>query len=346
MNDSKRRVLFICGSLNQTTQLHAVARELAAILPIDASFTPFYGDRVVDGMRRAGLIEMTIGGDRRRGWCLDYLRDHGLAVDLHGARGGYDLVVSCTDLVVPRNVLGSRLVVVQEGILDPETFASWLCRRFRSMPRWLGGTALTGESFAYDRFCVASEGYKARIVGLGAEPSKVVVTGIPNFDDCRRYRDNEFPLRGYVLVCTSDTRETFKRDDRRELVRRALRIAAGRTLVFKLHPNEDAPRATREIRRIAPNALVYASGSAEEMIANCDVLLTQWSSTVFVGMALGKEVHSNFDLADLRRFAPVQNGGASARNIARVCREVLALGAPAIPLRRRRRDALGEAVSQ
>ena len=76
----------------------------------------------------------------------------------------------------------------------------------------------------------------------------------------------------------------------------------------------------------APAALpadrAFDAGSAEEMIANCDVLVTQYSSTVFVGLALGKECHSYFDPAELRRLMPVQNASA-ARNIADVCRAVL-----------------------
>src|SRR5262249_23341602 len=149
-----------------------------------------------------------------------------------------------------------------------------------------------------------------------------VVTGIPNFDDCRRYRENTFPHRGYVLVCSSDARETFKRDDRRAFLERCRRIAAGRPMIVKLHPNEDAARARRELAALCPDALVFSEGSAEEMIANCDVLITQYSSTAFVGVALGKEVHSYYGLDELRRLLPVQNGRA-ARNIAAVCREVL-----------------------
>jgi hypothetical protein len=38
---------------------------------------------------------------------------------------------------------------------------------------------------------------------------------------------------------------------------------------------------------------------------------------------LGKEVHSYFDVAMLRRLAPLQNGGKSAKNIANVCRALL-----------------------
>ena len=72
-----------------------------------------------------------------------------------------------------------------------------------------------------------------------------------------------------------------------------------------------------------PQALVYSSGSAEEMIANCDALVTQYSSTVFVGLALGKECYSSWDLAELKRLMPVQNGRAAA-NVAAVCRRVLA----------------------
>lgn len=214
-------------------------------------------------------------------------------------------------------------MVVQEGILDPEGWEFRLWQRFPFLPRWIAGTATTGLSGAYDRLCVASEGYRDHLVARGAPGERIAVTGIPNFDDCRRFLRNEFPHRGYALVCTSDARETLKRDDRQAFLQRAVAIAAGRPLVFKLHPNENEARATAEIRAVAPRALVFARGSAEEMIANCEVLVTQYSSTVFVGLALGKECHSYWDVSELRRLMPIQNGCA-ARNVAEVCREVLA----------------------
>ena len=318
-------MLFICGSINQTTQMHAIARELSECA---VRFTPYYGDTLGEIARRLGMVEMAILGNKRRGWCIEYLKDHDLPIDMHGREGQYDLVVDCTDVVVPRNIRRVPIVLVQEGILDPPGWMSSLCKRFRFLPRPLAGTALTGQSGAFDRFCVASAGYRDFFASEGIEPSKLVVTGIPNFDDCRRYLRNDFPHRGYVLVCTSDARETFKRDDRAALVRRALEIAHGRLVVFKLHPNEDHPRAEAEIRAIAPRALVYASGSAEEMIANAEVVVTQWSSTAFVALALEKELHSNFPIGELRRLAPVQNGGRAAGNIAQVCREVLASSSP------------------
>ena len=58
------------------------------------------------------------------------------------------------------------------------------------------------------------------------------------------------------------------------------------------------------------------------MIANCDVLITGFSSTAFVGVALGKETYSDFDIDELRRLMPLQNDSA-ALNIANVCRRVL-----------------------
>lgn len=333
-----KRALFICGSLNQTRQLHAVARELREVR---AFFTPYYGDAPVELLRRLHLIELSIGGNKRRGWCFDYLRREGLDIDVNGKSGPYDLVVTCTDMVVPKNVRNQPLVLVQEGILDPDGWVAAACRSVPLLPRWFAGTALTGESFLYDRFCVASEGYKARLVAHGAEPNEVVVTGIPGFDDCKQYLKNDFPLRGYVLVCTSDTRETFKFDNRRRLIERAARIADGRPLLFKLHPNENAARSRREILRYAPEARVYTDGNTEEMIANCDVLITQWSSTVFVGMALGKTVYSNFPLPELERLLPWQNGGTAAARIAGVCRELLATEAAA---RRARQPRLLHAV--
>jgi hypothetical protein len=326
------RVLFLCGSINQTSQLHAVA---GALPEVEAWYSPYYGNGLEELFRRLRLTEMTIAGNKRRAWCLEWLRARGLPIDDGGARGPYHLVVTSTDVIVQRNLAGSPLVVVQEGILDPERLLYRLVRALPFLPRWLAGTAMTGLSGAYARFCAMSDGYRDHLIARGADPGAVVVTGVPNFDNCDSYRNNAFPHRGYLLVCTSDGRETFKADDRPALIRRAQALAAGRPLLFKLHPNEELARARAELARLAPEALVFDRGSAEEMIANCDELLTEWSSTVFVGVALGKKVHTNFDEATVRRLAPLQNGGSSARNIAEVCRALLpgpaARGAPARP---------------
>lgn len=315
------RIFFICGSLNQTTQMHQIAAELPEC---SASFSPYYGDALLTKLRSLGLVEPTIGGNKLRQRCLDYLKTRGLDVDMDGQRGGYDLVVTCSDVVVPKNVRRLPMLVVQEGILDPDNYLAQLVRRFpNALPRWLAGTAATGLSGLYDTFCVASEGYREQFIANGAPAERVVSTGMPNFDDCERFLRNDFPYRGYVLACTSDARETLKLEDRRGFIRKALEIAGERELIFKLHPNENVRRATSELKTWAPGARVFTSGPTEHMVANCDVLITQFSSVVFVGLALGKEVHSYHPIETLRRLMPVQNKRA-AKNIAHECRRLLA----------------------
>jgi len=315
----KKRIMFICGSMNQTTQMHQISKHLS---DYEHSFSPYYCDGVDEILRRLGLTEFTIVGNKLAGRCRLYLEDHGLPIDYQGRNGPYDLVVTCSDVYVQKNIRDKRIVLVQEGITDPEAFAFHLVTRFRFLPLWFAGTAATGLSDAYRRFCVASEGYRDFFIRKGARADKIVVTGIPNFDDCGRYRANNFPHSHYGLVCTSPLREMFRGEDREAFIRKAVDIAGGRRLIFKLHPNENVKRATREISRYAPGAKVFTNGSAEEMIANCDVLITRYSSTAFVGLALGKETHSDFDMDELRRLMPIQNGSA-ALNIANVCRRLL-----------------------
>jgi hypothetical protein len=90
-----------------------------------------------------------------------------------------------------------------------------------------------------------------------------------------------------------------------------------------LHPNENFERATAEINKYAPEALVYLKGNVHEMIANCDVLITQFSTVVYTGIALNKEVHSEFPIDYLKKLTPIQNQAKSSQNIAKVCYELL-----------------------
>lgn len=316
------RVLLVGGTINHTTQVHQIAAELPEF---DHAYTWYYCDGVLDVLRRARALESTALGYKLRARCLAYLQANSLPIDLGGKTGDYDLIVTCSDLAMPANMRGRAVVLVQEGMTDPEDLIFQLVKRFR-LPPWLTTTSsATGLSHAYDKFCVASDGYRDLFAGKGVARDKIVVTGIPNFDNCARFLRNDFPHRGYVLVCSSDIRETARYEDRPKFIREVLAIAAGRQVIWKLHPNENAKRARAEFAKLAPGALVFDRGNAEEMIANCDVLITQFSSTAYVGLALGKEVHSYFDVEELRRLCPVQNGSTSARRIANVCRELLGL---------------------
>ncbi|RPH69915.1 MAG: hypothetical protein EHM78_13465 [Myxococcaceae bacterium] len=314
------RVLFVCGSPNQTGQMVQIAR---ALPEVEAWFTPYYSDWTHHtAILKLGLFEPAIHGHKRRGICADELNRRGLRIDLGAERNDYDLWVCPNDAIIPAGLSCTPWVLVQEGIMEQPNWRTWVWRKTRLMPRGIATTAVFGLTKQYEKFCVASEGYRKQFLAEGISPDKLVVTGIPNFDDFARFRDNDFPHHGYVLVCTSDGRETMMKVDRPALLQRSLEIAAGRQLVFKLHPNENVERATREILALAPGALVFADGNAEEMVANCDVLITEHSSLTFCGLALGKEVHTNLPLEQVEALTPVQNRRAG-QEIADVIREVL-----------------------
>ena len=79
-----KKILFLCGSLNQTTQMHQIARELPEH---EQAFAPYYLDGALEVSRRLGLLDFSIVGSKHRRRCLDYLVAQGLPLDLEGRRG-------------------------------------------------------------------------------------------------------------------------------------------------------------------------------------------------------------------------------------------------------------------
>jgi hypothetical protein len=313
-------ILLIGGSLNVTTMMHQIARHLPQH---NCRFTPFYVDGpVLCALQRFGLLEHTIVSGKPRALTLDYIKHNDLTLDDGGRVGDYDLVVMGTDIIVPDNIQNAPIVLVQEGMTDPENYRYHLVRRF-GFPRYLANTSTTGLSCAYRTFCVASEGFKQVFVNKGVPAGRMVVTGIPNFDHASSFFDNDFPHRNYVLAATSCLRENFKYENRRQFIEKAVQVARGRKLIFKLHPNEELVRARREVSRYAPSALVFAEGNTNHMIANSDVLITKYSSVVLLAAAMGKEIHCDLDTDWLQRVKPLQNGGTSGQRIAAICEEHL-----------------------
>ncbi len=305
--------------MNQTTMMHQISENLPEY---ESWFSPYYADGYIDRLSKTHFLDFSVLGGQFRKRTINYLAENNLKIDYGGTKYNYDLVFTCSDLVVPKNILDKKVILVQEGMTDPENFIYHLVKGL-GLPRWLASTSTTGLSDCYDKFCVASEGYRDLFIKKGVNPDKIVVTGIPNFDNCKEYLTNDFPHKNFVLVATSDMRETYKYENRKKFIKKALKIADGRQLIFKLHPNEFVERATEEINLFAPGAIVYSTGKIEEMIANCDILITRYSSVVYVGLALGKEVYSDFDLNDLKKLIPMQNNGTSSYNIADVGRELI-----------------------
>jgi hypothetical protein len=300
--------------------MHKISRFLT---DYDCYFTPYYADTLfLKELYKAGYLDFTVMGRNFQQIVLEYAARNDMKIDFKGRQNNYDLVVTCSDLVIQKNIRGKKIILVQEGMTDPENFMYHLVK-WLSLPRYLASTSTTGLSDAYKAFCVASYGYRDLFRQKGLDHNKIVVSGIPNFDNAVQYCNNDFPHKNFVLAATSDSRETFKYENRKKFILKALRIADGRKLIFKLHPNEKKQRAAKEILKYAPNSLIYDSGNTNHMIANCDVLITKYSSVVYLGLALGKEVYSDFDTEKLRKMTPIQNNGKSAENIAEVCRIIV-----------------------
>ena len=311
-----KNILLICGTLNQTKAMIAIGNALA---DHNCYYTPFYCDGHLLRASQRGQLDFTVLGGPLHERTVAFMRDAKLPVDNRGEAREYDLVVTCTDLILQNNIEHQRVVLVQEGLTEREGFLFWLVKHF-GLPRVFANTAAFGLSDGYEVFCVASPGARQLFRAKGVRSEKMVVTGIPNFDNVAAYQNNDFPYRDFVLVCTSNARETFKYHDRMRFLRNALTVAAGRPVIFKLHPAEQHDRAIREIRSIAPDAHILADGNTEHMIAKCTALVAQYSTVAFTAAQLGKEVHSYIDPEVLRQILPIQNGGTSAGKIAQVCR--------------------------
>jgi hypothetical protein len=301
--------------------MHKISLELSEY---ESYFTPYYsvGYWYIQILRRIGLMDFSILGGQAKSNTIKYLAENNLNLDLEGKRNDYDLVFTCSDMLIPKNIRDKKIILVQEGMTDPEHLGYHLVKKF-NLPRWIGGTATTGISNFFDAFCVASEGYKDLFISKGVNPEKIVVTGIPNFDNCAQYLDNDFPYKRFVLVATSDMRETYKFENRKKFIKYAKDTADGKQIIFKLHPNENYERAVKEINQFAPGSLIFQKEKIDPMIANCDILITRFSSVVYIGLALGKKVYSDFGVDELQKLVPLQNGGASASNIAAIAKKII-----------------------
>jgi hypothetical protein len=319
----RKRILFITGSINQTSQMHQISKYLD---DYDCWFSQLFPDnpflKII--IKHTPLAKGTVLTGQFKERSENYLIQHGLQVDYGGDRYNYDLVVNCTDMIVAEKFRKTKTIWVQEGMIDKRTVISNIVKATGLPPYCSGDTSLNGSTNVCDIYCAASEGYKGYLAKHGTNAKKIFITGIPNYDNHIAFLGNDFPHYGYVMVATSDMRETYRFENRIEFIKQAVKIAAGRQLLFKLHPNERVDRAVAEIRKHAPvGTLVYHTGNTNHMIANCSELITQYSTVVSTGIALGKKVHSYFDVKELERLAPVQNGGTSAKNIARICRSYI-----------------------
>ncbi len=315
----KKKILYICGSLNQTTINYQIYQELQEY---DSWFSPFYDDGFIGLITKTGFLNFSILAGNAKRSTLKFLKQRNCQIDYKGKLNDYDLIVTCSDLIVPKNIKGKNIILVQEGMTDPEDYRYHLTKNLK-LPRFIANTSMAGLSDAYQKFCIISEGYREIFTKKGVNPEKLEVTGIPNFDNVKQYEKNDFPHKDYVLAASSHMRETMKYENRKAFIEKAVKIANGDKLIFKLHPNEKRERAFREIEKYAPGSLIFQEGNTNHMIANCHTMLTRYSTVIMVALAMGKKVYSDLSQELQEKITPLQTGGKSAERIANVCREYL-----------------------
>jgi hypothetical protein len=323
---NRPKILFIGGSINQTTIMHKISKELPEC---EAYFTPYFASGPLWVMTKLKMLEFTIMGGQFKQKTLEYIKENNLKLDFEGKNDNYDLVFTSQDLIVPRSIKKFKTILVQEGMTDPPDWR-YHVTRILGLGRWCASTSMTGLSHMYDYFCVASEGFREQFIERGVNPNKIRVTGIPNFDEFDKLKDLEFEHSNFVLIATSDVRETTKYENRKKFLLNAKKIAGDRQIIVKLHPNEIVEKRTAEVHKYLPEALVYHGVNIDPMIANCETLITRFSSTIFPALALGKNVYCNIDLGEIKRLFPIQNKGNSAKAIAEIARELLASTKPIV----------------
>src|SRR5882757_3458418 len=111
----KGKILFITGSINQTSQMHQVALQLA---DYDCWFSQFFSDSPFVNflIKNTSLLNNTILAGNFKQNSEDYLLRNKLQIDYQAKKNQYDMVVYCSDLHIPQRIRTSKTVWVQEGM--------------------------------------------------------------------------------------------------------------------------------------------------------------------------------------------------------------------------------------
>src|ERR1700759_3154340 len=140
----KRKILFIVGSPNQTSQMHQVASQLPEY---DCYFSQLYSKNfLIRQAVRLGILDTTIMGGELRRKSDAYLDRHGLRNDYACSvyDNHYDMAVVCTDMYVAGGLRKLKTVWVQEGMTDPITAWGQWTRRLGLPTYWAMNTAFNG----------------------------------------------------------------------------------------------------------------------------------------------------------------------------------------------------------
>lgn len=324
---NKKKIICVVGSLNQTKQLHLISKHLNE--DFDIYFTQIYGEglfyRVV---AESGVMDNTVLGKDSSFTKLsrEYILDNQLQYDYRAQSKGnqYDLALLSTDMIVPKTLRRIKSIWVQEGMIDPIKTSGILIKKLGLPTYFTSDTSLNGTSNRADIYCAMSSGYKDYFSKWGTDRAKIIITGVPNFDNIISFAENPYPESGFVLIATSDIRELGGNENRVDFFKKCREIARDRKVIYKPHPNENLNRVTREVKMVIPDVDIITKPVLDTLIAHCDTFITQWSSSAYVGLVMGKTIYSYFPIEELEANKPLQNGGKSAEIIAQIAREFIA----------------------
>jgi len=214
-----KNILFICRSFNQTAMMHKIAQNLG---DYNCYFTPYYADGIEDPSAHLGLLNFTVLGGRHKQETTAYLANNRWPADYRGKSRNYDLVVTCSDLIIQKIFAANDWRWFRKASQNQKAWSTNWSGASISPVIW---QIQPQTSNAYDIFCVASQGYREHFIKKGVRPEKIAVSGIPDFDDLSKFYENNFSLHDYVLVATSPLRESRRRDDRMAFLQRCVQIA-------------------------------------------------------------------------------------------------------------------------
>lgn len=326
MSSNKKNILCVVGSRNQTSQLHSISKFLES--DYNVYYTQIFGEGLfLKIIAEIGLFDNTVFGTDSSFTraSQEYIRSHQLNYDYRGESKGikYDLVLLSTDLLVPKSFKKIKTIWIQEGMIDPIHRFAMVVNKLKLPAYTTADTSLNGTTNQADVYCAMSSGYRDYFSQYGTDRSKILATGVPNFDNIEELKKTAYPEKGYVLVATSDIRDLGGNEDRIDFLKKCISIAQGRKLIFKPHPNENIDRVRLEILSLLPNATIITEPIIDTLIAHCDTLITQYSSCVYVGLILHKKIYSYFPIEELESKKPIQNQGKSAQIISEIAREFI-----------------------
>jgi hypothetical protein len=106
-----KNILFLTGSINQTTQMHAIASHLTNHHCFFSQF--FSDDFFISKAIELGILDTTIMGKPLRQKAESYLRENQLIEDYQAKNNTYDLVVFCSDMLFPKKFVNTKTIWVQ-----------------------------------------------------------------------------------------------------------------------------------------------------------------------------------------------------------------------------------------